>query len=54
MKTIEGTKSEGGKERGRGRRREMELAVANRNSRVASLRCSGDLGNELAAADTLI
>ena len=60
---IEGLELEGGKEetergRGRGREREREreirLSAANRNSHVASLRCSGGLGNELAAAEALI
>lgn len=49
---IEGPElEEGGKEE---RERKIELLVANRNSHVASLRCSGGSGNELAAADALI
>lgn len=50
---IEGLELDGGKEE-RERQREIWLSVANRNSHVASLRCSGGLGNELAAADALI
>lgn len=51
---IEGLKPEG-LERERERKTERNLAlVANRNSHVASLRCRGDMGNELAAADALI
>lgn len=55
---IEGLKLEGGQDRERERDKEREgeigLTVANRNSLVASLRCNGGSGNELAAADALI
>lgn len=54
---IEGLKLEGGqgeREKDKEREGEIGLTVANRNSLVASLRCNGGLGNELAAADALI